>query len=295
VRRRVGPWLCLTIALGGAARAQPVSDACRIPQPRVTWPLDLAQGGARAGGVTLYAASARLQPTLGVGCDRALALGPVGALDVVGSAGRPLGGAGVSVRLARPAALGGAVSVPIFLSAEALWGRGRRVVGGALTADAVRALRVTLGAGRDLQARTTRVTLGLGTDLRRWIGPRPSVRVPAARAGEFDDLDPLPRRAAVRMSVRASWLLDPGEGPALDSARAVVDAAEGAPNTSALRAIVAERGPRRLVTTIDQALREAEAGARAEGVPVPPLDDAVVQRKLVVAIVRGWRVAMRPT
>jgi hypothetical protein len=149
------------------------------------------------------------------------------------------------------------------------------VVGGALTADAVRALRVTLGAGRDLQAHTTRVTLGLGTDLRRWIGPRPSVRVPEARAGEFDDLDPLPRRAAVRMSVRASWLLDPGEGPALDSARAVVDAAEG--------------------TTIDQALREAEAGARAEGVPVPPLDDPVVQRKLVAAIVRGWRVAMRPT
>jgi hypothetical protein len=294
VRRRLGRWLCLTISLGGAARAQPASDACRIPQPRVTWPLDLAQGGARAGGVTLYAASARLQPTLGVGCDRALALGPVGALDVVGSAGRLLGGAGVSVRLARPEVLG-LVSVPIFLSAEALWGRGRRVVGGALTADAVRALRVTLGAGRDLQAHTTRVTLGLGTDLRRWIGPRPSVRVPEARAGEFDDLDPLPRRAAVRMSVRASWLLDPGEGPALDSARAVVDAAEGAPNTSALRAIVAARGPRRLAASIEQALREAEAGARAEGVPVPPLDDPVVQRKLVAAIVRGWRVAMRPT
>jgi hypothetical protein len=191
--------------------------------------------------------------------------------------------------------LGGLVSVPIFLTGEALWGRERRVVSGALTADAVRALRVTLRAGRDLDARSTRVELGLGTDLRRWIGPRTPPAAPPPHAGQFDDLDPLPRRAAVRMSVRASWLLDPGEQGALDSARAIVDAAEQVPNTSTLRALVAERGPQRLATTIDQVLREAPLGLQAEGVPVPPLDDPIVQRKLVVAIVRGWRVAMQRT
>jgi hypothetical protein len=282
----------LLVALGTAAHAQPPAP-CAIPEPRVTVPLDVAQGAARAAGTNLYTASARLQPTLGLGCDRALALTAVGALGVIGSTIRPLGGASASVRLARPEALGGIVSVPVFLSGEALWGKDRRLVSGALTADAVRAVRVTLRAGRDLDAHATLVELGLGTDLRRWIGPLPAARPTAAHAGQFDDLDPLPRRVAVRMSVRASWLVDPGEERALDSARAIVDAAEQAPNTAALRALVDQRGPRRLAASIDQALREGEIGARAEGVPIPPLDDPVVQRKLVVAVVRGWRVAMQ--
>ena len=102
--------LAALFSAAGGARAQlaPGASVGATPEPRVTWPLDLAQGAARASRRTLYSASARL---------------------------------------ARPTAFGGVVSVPVFLSPDALWGRGRRVIAGALTADALRAVRVTVRAG----------------------------------------------------------------------------------------------------------------------------------------------------
>jgi hypothetical protein len=296
--------LVALLALGAPLAAPVVPNAlaqgagCRIPDPAVTLPIDVSQGGAGTGrdapdgAQPPYVAALRVAPTLGVGCDRRMTLGAVGALHVIGRETRALGGAAIGVRLLRPTALGGLVSAPVFLTGEALWGRERTLASAAVTLDLLRVLRVTGRLGRDLTARRIIGEVGVGTDLRRWIGDQ-TPRRGASPPSPVADLDSFPRFLAVRMANRASWLLDADARPQLDSARAIVDDAARAENVTALRALVAARGPRRLSETITQVLDDAVL-ARTGRAQTIAADDPTFQRTLVAALVRGWRTAMTP-
>jgi hypothetical protein len=289
---------CAVLLALAATNAGAQGAACRLPDPVVTLPLDAGQGGAGAGrdappkSPPLYLAALRFAPTLGIGCDRRATVAAVGGLHVVGRTARPMGGGAIGVRLLRPTALGGLVSAPLFLSGEALWGRGRTLASGALTLDLLRVLRVTGRGGRDLAAHRTFGEIAVGTDLGRWLGtgtPRRGPPPPSPVA----DLDSFPRFLAVRMANRASWLLDADARPQLDSARAIVDDAERAPTVRALQSLVATRGPRRLAATLAQVLDDAVL-ARTGRAQTLAADDPAFQRTLVGAIVRGWRTAMTP-
>jgi hypothetical protein len=95
------------------------------------------------------------------------------------------------------------------------------------------------------------------------------------------------------MRSRASWLLDPVAVPQLDSARAIVDEASRSPTVTALRTLVAARGPKRLSETIAQVLSDALLGHTGRAA-VLDANDPAFQRTLVDALVRGWRAAMTP-
>ncbi len=261
------------------------------PEPSFFLPGELGDGASWAGGVRAsYAASLRLHPTLGIGSGRRLRLSASGAVAYFSPEIAFMGGGRVSYRIAHPVDLLGS-GLFVHVAGEGLWGtRDRRTMAGALILDADRFAQLTVRVGRELRDHDTFFEISLGTDVALWAG-HPATRPPSRRPEPFARFTGFFRIVAVRMSTEASWLCD-STAAALAQARAAVSDATRQPDVQSLATLLRGRGLDRLAGNVEATIREAQSEARHENVPVPEFQDPGTQRRLVEALVHGWRVAM---
>jgi hypothetical protein len=109
------PGACMLVLLLAAGPAAAQTD-CRTTEPVLTHPVELGHGPATG---ARYAAAARLHPfTVGLGCNRALRLGPTAALLYVARELDVVAGGHATVRVAQ--LVRGLAHTPLGLSAEAV-------------------------------------------------------------------------------------------------------------------------------------------------------------------------------